>query len=137
MKSETTLFRLNDELQVITRHICLTKDIGVDDNLFGGVMLSWIDEAAVIYAMLVTKSNRLVTRVFNNAEFQQPVKVGDVVEFLANGYKIGKTSITVSLRVVILDVQSEQRYEAHSVDVTLVQIDRNRKPLEIKIHSKP
>ncbi|MDK9701031.1 MAG: hypothetical protein OEM52_12865 [bacterium] len=118
---------------VITRHMVLTRDLGVGGNLYGGVMLSWIDEAAVIYAMLVIGSERLLTRAFKNAEFQRQVKIGDLVEFLADGYTLGRTSITVNLRVVINDVQSGQHMDAHAVTVTLVHINKNGLPVPISI----
>ncbi len=117
---------------VITRHLCLNRDLGVGGNLFGGVMLSWIDEAAGIYAMLVIGSEMIVTRAFEHAEFHHPVRLGDLVEFIADGYKIGRTSITVNLRVVILEVSTGHRIDTHSVAVTMVHVSRSGFPLEIK-----
>ena len=122
-----------DSIGVITRHICLSRDLGVGGNLFGGVMLSWIDEAAAIYAMLVVESEHLITRAFKNAEFQQPVKLGDLVEFIADGYTIGNTSITVNLRVVILEVSTGHRIDTHTVAVTLVHVSRNGMAVPIKL----
>ena len=39
-----------DEPQLISTHICKTKDVGNHGNLFGGVMLSWLDEAGAALA---------------------------------------------------------------------------------------
>ena len=121
----------NDPHGVITRHICLSRDLGVGGNLYGGVMLSWIDEAAAIYGMLVVGSERVVTRAFEHAEFRQPVKLGDLVEFIADGYKIGNTSIMVNLRVEILEVSTGHRIDTHRVAVTLVHVSKSGMPMPI------
>lgn len=118
---------------IITRHLCLTRDLGVGGNLFGGVMLSWIDEAASMYAMLVIGSEQVITRAFKEAEFHTPVKLGDLVEFLADGYVLGNTSITVRLRVVVYEIGTNQRIESNSVSVTFVHVSRSGKPLKIQI----
>ena len=35
-------------MKLITINICKTSDIGINNNLFGGTMLSWLDEAGAI-----------------------------------------------------------------------------------------
>ncbi len=42
------------------------------------------------------------------------------------------TSITVNLRVVILEVSTGHRIDTHSVAVTMVHVSRSGFPLEIK-----
>ncbi len=124
--------KTHDPHGVITRHICLSRDLGVGGNLYGGQMLGWIDEAAAIYGMLVVGSERVVTRAFEHAEFRQPVKLGDLVEFIADGYKIGNTSITVKLKVEILEVSTGHRIDTHGVSVTLVHVSKNGMPMPIQ-----
>ena len=37
-------------MKLISSHVCMTKDVGFHGNLFGGLMLSWLDEAGATLA---------------------------------------------------------------------------------------
>lgn len=37
-------------MQLITKEIVMTRDIGIHGNLFGGILMSWVDEAAGAFA---------------------------------------------------------------------------------------
>ena len=60
-------------LELITTKVCMTKDIGVHGNLFGGAMLAWLDEAALAYTCQVADSTRMVTRSMSEVIFEKPV----------------------------------------------------------------
>ena len=40
-------------MELISTHFIKTQDIGYHGNLFGGVMLAWLDEAAAAFAAQV------------------------------------------------------------------------------------
>ena len=48
-------------MELISTHICKGQNIGVHGNLFGGVMLSWLDEAGGAYAGQCCDTPRMVT----------------------------------------------------------------------------
>lgn len=89
--------------QLITQHIVKTQNMGVSENLFGGDMLRWIDEAGAIFAMsLVAKhiaKPRVVTKAMDGIEFNTPMKVGSIIAIYGSIEKIGTTSLTVKLTV--------------------------------------
>jgi acyl-CoA thioesterase YciA len=73
-------------------------------TIFGGVILSYIDQAGAIGAIreIVRAGGevpRLVTVALNRVEFKQPVLVGDVVRFRTQLVKIGRTSVTMDVQV--------------------------------------
>jgi acyl-CoA thioesterase YciA len=73
-------------------------------TIFGGVLLSYIDQAAAIGAVHeVVKAGgpppAVVTVAINKVEFKQPVLVGDVVRFLTRLVRLGRTSITIHVSV--------------------------------------
>jgi acyl-CoA thioesterase YciA len=73
-------------------------------TIFGGVILSYLDQAGAVGARReVVRAGgpppMLVTVAINRVEFKQPVLVGDVVRFLVNLERIGRTSITVHVSV--------------------------------------
>lgn len=85
----------------VTSKICMTKDIGVNGNLFGGNMLAWMDEAAAIYARFITQEPRVVTVKFGEIVFLKPVKCNDMVDFYCDSEVIGNTSISFDIRACV------------------------------------
>ena len=75
-------------------------------KVFGGVILSYIDQAGAIGAKREVRlagggSPFLVTVAMNRVEFHQPVLVGDVVRFLTRKARLGRTSITMQVTVEV------------------------------------
>lgn len=114
-----------NEYQLVSANLCMTKDIGVGGNLFGGTMMAWIDEAAGIYVHRYTGVRRSVTLKYTELCFKEAVHVGEVVDFYASNPRVGRTSFTfdfegrVGSRVVI-----------HTT-CTFVAVDHEGKPMTI------
>lgn len=95
-------------------------------TIFGGVLLSYIDQAGAIGGRREVikaggKMPVLVTVAMNRVEFKRPVLVGDVVRFLVRLVKMGRTSITVHV-----NVEAERGEEVHQVteaEVVYVAVD--------------
>jgi acyl-CoA thioesterase YciA len=92
------------EPYLATQVLMMPADVNPQGTIFGGVILSYIDQAGAIGArrevvLAGGKQPFLVTAAINRVEFRQPVLVGDVVRFLTRLVKIGKTSITVQVHV--------------------------------------
>ena len=106
-------------------------------TIFGGVLLSYIDQAGAIGAIReVIRAGGarpvVVTVAINKVEFKQPVFVGDVVRFLTSLVRVGRTSITMNVRVEAErggDVQQVTQAEMVFVGVDLSTPDRKPKPL--------
>src|SRR5262245_12331665 len=86
------------------RAVMMPRDTNPLGSIFGGVILSYIDQAAAIGARReVTLAGGgqayLVTVAVNRVEFKQPVLVGDVVSFRTQLVRMGRTSITMQVRV--------------------------------------
>ena len=59
-------------MELITTKTILALDIGVNNNLFGGIMLSELDKAGAAYASQICDSPRLVTKKFEEVIFEKP-----------------------------------------------------------------
>ena len=97
------------------RVIMMPKDTNAMGTIFGGVILSYIDQAASIQAYKFA-SQRFVTKAMNAVEFVAPVHLGDVVSFYTAIVRVGRTSLTVKV-----DVEAERFDEksgTHIVQVT-------------------
>lgn len=110
----------------IMSKICMTKDIGVEGNLFGGNMLAWMDEAAAIYARGIAHEPRMVTKSFSEIVFLKPVKVGDIVEFHCGSEEFGKTSVKFDVCAFANNII------IFTTTAVFVAIDENGQKKEIK-----
>jgi acyl-CoA thioesterase YciA len=82
----------------------MPRDVNPNGAIFGGVLLSHIDQAGAIGArrevMLAGGAPpMLATVAVNRVEFKRPVLVGDVVRLLTRCKRIGRTSITMQVSV--------------------------------------
>jgi acyl-CoA thioesterase YciA len=117
--------------------IMMPRDVNPHGSIFGGVILSYIDQAGAIGAVRGVveaggQAPAVVTVAINRVEFKQPVLVGDVVRFLTRVVRIGRTSVTMHVAVESLrGAQTLQVTEAELVyvGVDLTQPGRPPKPL--------
>src|SRR5262245_21255075 len=84
--------------------VMMPRDPNPHGTIFGGGILSYIDQAAASGARReVIRAGGpppfVVTVAMNRVEFHRPVLVGDVVRFLTRLVRIGRTSITMHVTV--------------------------------------
>jgi acyl-CoA thioesterase YciA len=113
------------------RVIMMPKDTNAHGTIFGGVILSYIDQAAAVEARR-HGATLVVTVAMREVVFHQPVNVGDLVSFYTRLLRIGRTSVTVGVEVFSQSEDgAENRVKVTEAEVTFVNLDRNRKPLAI------
>lgn len=109
----------------------MPKDTNAHGTIFGGVILSYIDQAAAVEAKRHGASF-IVTVAMREVVFHEPVYVGDLVSFYTGLVRIGRTSITVSVEVFAQRGEGAARaVKVTEAEVTFVNLDENRKPLPI------
>ncbi len=103
-------------------------------TIFGGILLSYIDQAGAIGARreVINAGGPppvIVTVAMNRVEFKKPVLVGDVVRFLTRLVRIGRSSITMHVCVEVERGQEVlQVTEAEVVYVGIDPLTPERKP---------
>ena len=117
--------------QLISTHVCKGQNIGVHGNLFGGVMLSWLDEAGAAFTAQVCGSPRMVTKCISQVIFQRPVRPGQIIKIYGDVVKIGSTSITVKLEARRHSVVNGSQKTVCEVEMTFVRIDGDGEPVPI------
>jgi acyl-CoA thioesterase YciA len=110
--------------------ICMTKDLGVHNNAFGGILLSHIDEIAAVFAAEICDTPLVVTRSLS-AEFLAPIKVGNVIKTYCGIECIGNTSINIIVEMRKYNVRSEAEVVCLRVNTTFVRIDEEGQALPI------
>ena len=99
------------------RVLMMPRDTNAYGTIFGGVILSYIDQAGAIEARR-QGATKMVTVSMDKVVFHAPVQVGDLVSFWAETLRIGTSSITV--RVVV--EAWRQKAEIDPVTVTEAQV---------------
>lgn len=119
-------------MELITQHVCMAKDIGIHGNLFGEILLSWIDISGSIYAAQIIDSPRVVTLKIESLLFKEPIKAGHLIKIYGEVVKIGNTSITLNIEVVRHKPQTGKQKVACSTQIVFVHIDEDGEPTKIK-----
>jgi acyl-CoA thioesterase YciA len=104
-------------------------DTNAGGDIFGGWIMSQVDIAGSLPAQRRARG-RVVTVAVNSFHFREPVFVGDVVSLYADIVKIGRTSITVDVRVFAQRMRDgrEQCLMVTEAALTYVAIDEQRRP---------
>lgn len=79
-----------------TRKWVKPEDLNPNGTLFGGSLLSWIDEEAAIYAIIQLENSRCVTKYISEINFVSSAKKGDIIELGMTATHFGRTSVTLS-----------------------------------------
>jgi len=118
-------------MEFITQKICMAKDLGVHGNLFGGYMLSWIDEAAFSMAAAICRTPNMVTLKIAEVIFKKPVKEGFQIKIYGEVIRVGNTSITLYIDARKYNVISEEETTVCSTEITFVRIDQSGEAVPI------
>jgi acyl-CoA thioesterase YciA len=86
------------EFQTALRVVMMPRDANNYGSIFGGVILSYIDQAGYIEARR-HGTHRWVTASIDRVDFHAPVLMGDVVSFLTCTESTGTSSVNVRIRV--------------------------------------
>jgi acyl-CoA thioesterase YciA len=86
------------QLQPAIRVVMMPRDTNPMGTIFGGIILSYIDQAGVVEAQRHSEW-KLVTVAMHEVKFIAPVFVGDLVSFYTETVRVGNTSITVLVTV--------------------------------------
>lgn len=127
----TKRYSMKNELknfEIATRKIIMYPDLSVTGRLFGGQLLSWIDEAVAMIAMKKTGTKNLVTKKISEVVFNAPGLLGDVLEIWCKPKKLGNTSITLDCNVTVWRCNEQLQLNICSCTIIYVAIDHNGKP---------
>ena len=114
------------------RVLMMPRDTNAHGTIFGGVILSYIDQAGAIEARR-QGLQFMVTVSMDRVVFHEPVHVGDLVSFWTETLRIGTTSITTKVTVEALrSGQPNTRVTVTEAQVVYVNVGEDRKPKAIR-----
>lgn len=100
-------------LKFRTRKLIKPEDLNGRNTLFGGRLMSWIDEECAIYCACQMKTHQIVTKYISEMNFMSPAYQGDMIEIGVETVSVGRTSLTLSAVVRNKDTKEN-----------LIQVDR-------------
>jgi len=122
----------SNEMQPAIRVVMMPRDTNPLGTIFGGLILSYIDQAGAIQAHQESQK-KLVTVAMHEVKFIAPVFVGDLVSFYTRIIKIGNTSITVLVTVDARRANApHETVRVTQAEVVYVAVDQPGTPVPLK-----
>lgn len=118
-------------MKLINKKICMGKDIGIHGNMFGGILMAWIDEAAAAFATEYCHTPNMVTLKVGELQFKKPIKVGNHIRLYGAVVHLGTTSITLNIDVRKHNLYSGVETVVCTTSITFVRIDDDGNPTPI------
>ncbi|HEX9405857.1 MAG TPA: hotdog domain-containing protein [Thermoanaerobaculia bacterium] len=117
------------------RVLMMPRDTNAQGTIFGGVILSFIDQAGAIEARR-QGARIMVSVAMDKIVFHEPVFVGDLISFWCETLRIGTTSITVKVTVESNRYNDpNQKVLVTEAQVVYVNLGEDRKPTAIVRHA--
>ncbi|WP_085993311.1 acyl-CoA thioesterase [Oceanobacillus senegalensis] len=120
----------SDVSRTIQTKLVLPPDTNHLGTIFGGTVLSFIDEIAAITAMKHSKK-AVVTASIDTVNFLSSAKVGDVLMLEAVVVSTGNTSMEVYVKVECEDLESGERKMTTKSLLTMVATNKEGKPTSV------
>ena len=117
--------------------VMMPRDTNPHGTIFGGVILSYIDQAGAIEARR-QGLQLMVTVSMDKVVFHEPVFVGDLVSFWTETVRIGNTSITTKVVVEAIRAGAvADKVKVTEANVVYVNLGEDRKKAPIRIRREP
>lgn len=105
----------------------MPSDANPQGNVFGGVILRYVDQIAAIVAKRHTRSN-VVTASIDRVSFLKPVFIGNALILSARLNYVGKSSMEIEVKVESENMETGKRAHTGTAFVTMVALDSKGKP---------
>ena len=118
-------------MDLLSKKIVMAKDIGVHGNLFGGILMAWLDEAAASLATEYCRTPNMLTVRIGELVFQKPLKAGHHLRIYGEVTHIGRSSIAISLEARRYNLYSGEEIVVCNTNSTFVRVDEDGSPTPI------
>ena len=106
----------------------MPRDANVYGTIFGGIILSYIDQAGFIEAKR-HGIHRWVTASIERVDFTKPVYVGDVVRFITKTLKTGRSSVLIEVTVEAERFNTHDRVVVTTAKITMISVNEEGKSI--------
>ena len=120
------------ETDLSLRVTLMPRDTNVHGTIFGGIILSYIDQAGAVHARRHGCLN-VVTVAMEKVVFHEPVYVGDLVSFRTTTLSVGRTSLRVRVTVEAARYSDNSKITVTDAEVVYVNVGPDRRPIPIPL----
>ena len=111
--------------------VAMSRDANQYGNVFGGMIMGLVDQAAFTAAIRHARTPAVVTVSVDHLTFLRPVRVGDVIIVKASVNYVGTTSMEVGVRVETERLSTGEEEHVVSAYLTMVALDQDGKPTPV------
>jgi acyl-CoA thioesterase YciA len=122
--------------ELTVRQIAMPADTNANGDIFGGWVMSQMDQAGGI-AGVERALGRVVTVAVDGMTFIRPVRVGDVLCVYTSVENVGRTSMKIQVEAWARRFQTREREKVTEASFTFVAIDEHGRPRAIPSPSGP
>ncbi|HXG07544.1 MAG TPA: acyl-CoA thioesterase [Nitrososphaera sp.] len=109
----------------------MPSDANPKGNVFGGVIMKYVDLAAGIAAKRHARHTNCVTASIDRMTFLKPVYVGHALILSARINYVKRSSMEVEVTIESENLDDGTRVRTGTAFVTMVALDKNGKPTEV------
>lgn len=121
----------NEDQSELTMTVLMTPDTAnFSGNVHGGTILKLLDQVAYACASRFS-GGYVVTLSVDKVTFQEPIFVGELVQFLATINYVGHTSMEVGIRVEAQNIHKGTVRHTNSCYFTMVAVNEQGKPRRV------
>src|SRR5918995_2805679 len=113
--------------------IMLPSDANPKGNVFGGVILKYVDLIAGLVAKRHSGRANVVTASIDRMTFLKPVFIGNALILSARLNYVRRSSMEVEVNVEAEDLEDNSKVHAATAFVTMVALDKYGKPTKVPL----
>lgn len=110
-----------NDAHLALRVVTMPRETNPYGTIFGGVVLSYIDQAGFVEARRHGDFD-WVTASIQRVDFRAPVGVGDIVSLHTHTTRLGRTSLDVAVEVYAERCRTFERVHVTSATLTMVAL---------------
>ena len=115
----------------LTMTVLMTPDTAnFSGNVHGGTILKLLDQVAYACASRYSACY-VVTLSVDQVMFREPIRVGELVTFLASVNYTGTSSMEIGIKVIAEDIRTQATRHVNSCFFTMVAVDAAGKPVPV------
>lgn len=119
------------ESEAETTIVMLPSDANPLGNVFGGMILKYVDLLAGLVAKRHAGHANIVTASIDSMTFLKPVYIGNALILKARVNYVKRSSMEVEVKIVAEDLNKSKKVHTGTAYVTLVALDEQGKPTEV------
>lgn len=117
--------------RTLMSQLMMPQDANHMGYVHGGTLLSIADKVAYVCAS--RHAERVcTTAAVDSVQFRSPIRVGQLVSFMASVNYVGTTSMEVGIRIVAEDLMTGDTVHTNSCYFTMVALDAHGKPVPVR-----